>query len=83
MLGKNQSKIVSCLLAFCHIFLTLLVCEWSGQPLTMWSAVCMMTYGVTIFLVLHPILPVMLLSWFSLMTTLSAFPRAVLMGRES
>jgi hypothetical protein len=83
MLGKNHSKIVSCLLAFCHIFLPLLACEWTGQPLTMWSAVFLMTYGMTTFLVLHPIFPAMLLNWLSLMTTLSAFPRAVLMGGES
>jgi hypothetical protein len=37
---------------------------------------------MTIFLVLHPIFPAMLLNWLSL-TTLSAFPRAVLMGGES
>ncbi len=83
MLGKNHSKIIPCLLAFCHIFLPLLACEWTGQPLTMWSALFMMTYGMTIFLVLHPIFPAMLLNWLSLMTTLSAFPRAVLMGGVS
>jgi hypothetical protein len=49
----------------------------------MWSEVFMMTYGMTVFLVLHPIFPAMLLNWLSLMTTLSAFPRAVLMGGES
>ncbi len=83
MLVKNHSKIIPCLLSFFHIFLPLLACEWTGKPLTMWSEVFMMAYGMTVFLVLHPIFPAMLLNWLSLMTTLSAFPRAVLMGGVS
>jgi len=83
MLVKNHSKIIPCLLAFFHIFLLLLACEWTGKPLNMWSEVFMMVYGMTVFLVLYPIFPAMLLTWFSLMTTLSASPRAVLIGGES